>query len=117
MTATYTCNTGYNLTCGVTRTCQANGTWSGTAPTCESIHFHLNLCILFYLPLFLQLSPVQPSLTQPMELSAYLTTTLGAMPPTPVTLATLSMETPLGLVGVMECGMAVNQHVPVSLNI
>ncbi len=26
-------------------------------------------------------------------------------PPTPVTLATLSMEAPPGLVGVMECGM------------
>ncbi len=38
------------------------------------------------------------------------------MLPTHVSLATLSMETPLGLVGVMECGVAVIQHVPVSLN-
>ncbi len=33
-TATYNCNTGYNLTGDMTRTCQANGTWSGTDPTC-----------------------------------------------------------------------------------
>ncbi len=29
----------------------------------------------------------------------------GAWPPTPVSLATLSMEAPPGLVGVMECGV------------
>ena len=34
-TATYTCNTGYNLASDTTRTCQANGTWSGTVPTCD----------------------------------------------------------------------------------
>ena len=33
-TATYTCNTGYQLTGAQTRTCQSNGTWSGQAPTC-----------------------------------------------------------------------------------
>ena len=51
-----------------------------------------------------------------MEWSAYLTITLRARLPTPVRLATLSMETPPGLVGVMECGVVVNQHVPVSFN-
>ena len=35
MTATYTCNTGYNLTGDMTRTCGANGTWSWTALTCD----------------------------------------------------------------------------------
>ena len=34
-TATYSCNTGYDLLGDSTRTCQATGTWSGTAPTCQ----------------------------------------------------------------------------------
>ena len=34
---TYTCNIGYELTSGdVTRTCQANGRWTGTVPICLS---------------------------------------------------------------------------------
>ena len=36
-TATYTCNTGYNLVGDSTRTCQATGEWSGSAPTCEGM--------------------------------------------------------------------------------
>ena len=36
-TATYSCNTGYNLVGDSTRTCQATGQWSGSAPTCEGI--------------------------------------------------------------------------------
>ena len=35
-------------------------------------------------------------------------------PPTPVTLATLSMEVPPGLVGVMECGVGQLQLVSVN---
>ncbi len=35
-TATYTCNTGYTLSGLSTRTCQTNGAWSGTAPTCSA---------------------------------------------------------------------------------
>ena len=34
-TATYSCNTGYNLVGDSTRTCQATGEWSGSEPTCE----------------------------------------------------------------------------------
>ena len=34
-TCTYTCNTGYELTGSNTRTCQSNGSWSGSAPTCR----------------------------------------------------------------------------------
>ena len=34
-TATYCCNTGYNLVGDSARTCQAEGNWSGSAPTCE----------------------------------------------------------------------------------
>ena len=33
-TATYTCNTGYNLVGDSTRTCEGTGEWSGSAPTC-----------------------------------------------------------------------------------
>ena len=33
-TATYSCNSGYNLVGSMTRTCQANGVWSGSQPTC-----------------------------------------------------------------------------------
>ncbi len=34
--ATYTCNTGYNLTGGTTsRVCVIGGIWSGSTPTCE----------------------------------------------------------------------------------
>ena len=35
-TATYSCNTGYNLQGVATRTCQADGTWSDSEPTCQS---------------------------------------------------------------------------------
>ena len=36
-TVTYSCNTGYNLMGDSTRTCQADGMWSGSAPTCQSM--------------------------------------------------------------------------------
>ena len=36
-TVTYTCNTGYRMTAGSSsRTCQSNGQWSGSHPTCSS---------------------------------------------------------------------------------
>ena len=34
-TATYSCNSGYTLSGNETRTCEASGTWSDTAPTCD----------------------------------------------------------------------------------
>ena len=34
-TATYRCNADYNLMGSSTRTCQAIGLWSGSAPTCH----------------------------------------------------------------------------------
>ena len=34
-TAHYTCDSGYELNGSGTRVCQTNGTWSGSAPTCE----------------------------------------------------------------------------------
>ena len=36
-TATYSCNTGYNLVGSSTRTCQATRAWSGSAPTCQGM--------------------------------------------------------------------------------
>ena len=36
-TATYSCNTGYNLVGNSTRTCQATGMWSGSEPTCQGM--------------------------------------------------------------------------------
>ena len=39
--ATYSCNTGFTLEGVSTRTCQAPGVWSGSAPTC---HGMLLLC-------------------------------------------------------------------------
>ena len=37
-TATYSCNTGYNLVGNRARTCQAAGNWSGSAPTCQGVY-------------------------------------------------------------------------------
>jgi CUB/sushi domain-containing protein len=36
-TATYSCDPGYDLSSTDARTCQADGTWSGTTPTCASV--------------------------------------------------------------------------------
>ena len=38
-TATYSCNLGYNLVGDRTRTCQATGVWSESAPTCQCTLF------------------------------------------------------------------------------
>jgi hypothetical protein len=37
-TATYSCDAGYGLVGAETVTCQADGTWSGSAPTCEPLY-------------------------------------------------------------------------------
>ena len=36
--ATYSCNTGYDLVGNSTRTCQAEGNWSWSEPTCEGVY-------------------------------------------------------------------------------
>jgi formylglycine-generating enzyme required for sulfatase activity len=36
-TATYSCSSGYLLEGAATRTCQASGVWSGSAPQCEAV--------------------------------------------------------------------------------
>ena len=33
-TCTFTCNTGYEITGSMTRTCQSDGTWSGSNTMC-----------------------------------------------------------------------------------
>ncbi|XP_064386348.1 sushi, von Willebrand factor type A, EGF and pentraxin domain-containing protein 1-like [Halichondria panicea] len=38
MTATYTCNTGYNIVGSESRTCGQTGFWSSTAPICEIVN-------------------------------------------------------------------------------
>ena len=40
-TATYRCNSGYSLVGNTTRTCQANGLWSGSSPTCGKFKHQL----------------------------------------------------------------------------
>ncbi len=44
--ATYTCNPGFTLNGGSTRTCGSDGVWSGFAPTCqrELMDFVLYFC-------------------------------------------------------------------------
>ena len=43
-TATYSCDTGYGLVGDSTRTCQATGNWSGSAPTCQGMLLH-SVCL------------------------------------------------------------------------
>ena len=45
-TATYSCNTGYILVGDSTRTCQATGNWSGSAPTCQGVLLMSNLILI-----------------------------------------------------------------------
>ena len=47
-TATYTCNTGYNLVGDSTRTCQATGQWSGSAPTCQGLLLKADLILYIH---------------------------------------------------------------------
>ena len=42
-TAIYSCNTGYNLVGDSTRTCQATGEWSQSAPTCAGMLLHMGI--------------------------------------------------------------------------
>ena len=52
-TATYSCNTGYNLVGNNTRTCQATGNWSGSEPTCERMLLLSNITIKYVHNVFL----------------------------------------------------------------
>ena len=39
-TVTYTCDAGFDLSGDVMRTCQSDGTWSGSAPMCDRKYSH-----------------------------------------------------------------------------
>ena len=62
-TATYSCNTGYNLVGDSTRTCQATRVWSGSAPICQGscvsstpdvcLYLCACICVLVFVCLYL----------------------------------------------------------------
>ena len=43
-TCTFTCNTGYELTGSNTRTCQSDGSWSGSDVVCTKGNMRILLC-------------------------------------------------------------------------
>ena len=45
-TATYSCNTGYNLVGNSTCTCQDAGNWSGSTPTCQRMLLKSNIILI-----------------------------------------------------------------------
>ncbi len=63
--ATYTCNTGYTLSGSSTRTCQTNGLWSETAPTCGE--FYQSKSIAMYMHLQRPYAVLCPELSQPSD--------------------------------------------------
>ena len=49
-TCSFTCNTGYELTSSDTRTCQSDGSWSGTDDVCRRvmyIHSYMQIYSLY----------------------------------------------------------------------
>ena len=52
-TAIYSCNTDYNLVGNSSRTCQATGEWSGSAPTCQSMSLMRDMKYFSYVHLCL----------------------------------------------------------------
>ena len=53
--ATYSCNTGYNLTEHGIRTCSESGVWSGSEPTCTG-----KMGVLVSVPADLSMCPCRP---------------------------------------------------------
>ena len=43
-TCSFTCNTGYELTGSDTRTCQSDGSWSGSDDVCKEARYTLHGC-------------------------------------------------------------------------
>ena len=49
-TAMYSCDTGYMLSGPVERTCQADGQWNGSEPTCESeLKVYISVVVLSHM--------------------------------------------------------------------
>ena len=48
----YLCHPGYRLNGSRTRTCSANGTWTGSSPTCVQ-HFFYGNCLLSSLDMYI----------------------------------------------------------------
>ena len=53
-TATYSCNTGYNMVGNSNRTCQATGGWSGSVPACQSMLLCMYVLKVFNVHLFVR---------------------------------------------------------------
>ena len=117
-TATYSCNTGYDLVGNSTRVCQATGVWSGSAPTCQgtlllsSTKYQVRYVYMMYSS-FQQLWTVALCLTQSMGKLTPLEQHMDRQPPTVVMQATDWWETVLALVKLQECGLGVHLHVKV----
>jgi len=47
-TCTFTCNTGYDLTGSDTRTCQSDGSWSGSENLCSRGMSNYHMTIVLY---------------------------------------------------------------------
>ena len=60
-TCSFTCNTGYELTGSDTRTCQSDGSWSGSDNVCkkgEYIAMHICICMhILTVPAYMYLFP------------------------------------------------------------
>ena len=48
-TCNFTCNTGYELTGSDTRTCQSDGSWSGSEVMCRQLGIELNYLLATHL--------------------------------------------------------------------
>ena len=46
-TAAYSCDSRCTRRGSRTRTCQSDGTWSGSAPTCECMYMYIQLVVCF----------------------------------------------------------------------
>ena len=57
--ATHSCDPGYTLNGGNTRSCQSDGSWSGSDPTCEGL---ILITMLLWLLYPMALPPRQPPL-------------------------------------------------------
>ena len=93
-TATYACETGFNLVGMSVRVCQSNGTWSGSDPTCQSKYtFSVAIGIYSNTALFSTQGLCVPlSMILIMAISNSVETILDRQQSTHVTLASIRLE-------------------------